>query len=166
VVVAAAATWSACGCVVASVARAVRARRRLVRCRCWSLKRYRTRQDIDRREAGDTWKESGLVFTTGIGTPMDPAVVYRHHQDICDLADVRYIRFHDLRHTCATLLLEQGVDLVTIKDLLGHAQIHTTADVYSHVRLRMQRAAIESMGDALDSDPEPDPDDSDDPTQS
>jgi integrase len=58
------------------------------------------------------------------------------------------------------------VDLVTIKDLLGHAQIHTTADVYSHVRLRIQRAAIESMGDALDNDPEPDPDDSDDPTQS
>ncbi|GGN32833.1 integrase [Actinoplanes campanulatus] len=132
-----------------------------------SLKRYRIRQDIDRREAGDTWKESGLVFTTGIGTPMDPAAVYRHHQDICDLADVRYIRFHDLRHTCATLLLEQGVDLVTIKDLLGHAQIHTTADVYSHVRLRMQRAAIESMGDALDSEDDPEADnDSDDPTHS
>jgi integrase len=63
-------------------------------------------------------------------------------------------------------LLEQGVDLVTIKDLLGHAQIHTTADVYSHVRLRMQRAAIESMGDALDNDSDLDPDDSDDPTQS
>jgi integrase len=52
------------------------------------------------------WAMSGLVFTTSVGTPMDPAAVYRHHQDICDLADVRYIRFHDLRHTCATLLLE------------------------------------------------------------
>ena len=76
-----------------------------------------------------------------------------------------------MRHTCATLLLEQGVDLVTIKDLLGHAQIHTTADVYSHVRLRIQRAAIESMGDALgaddpDLDPGRDNGDSDDPTQS
>jgi integrase len=72
-----------------------------------------------------------------------------------------------LRHTCATLLLEQGVDLVTIKDLLGHAQIHTTADVYSHVRLRMQRTAIESMGEALDSEDDPEADnDSGDPTHS
>jgi integrase len=63
---------------------------------------------------------------------MDPAAVYRHHQAVCELADVRYIRFHDLRHTCAGLLLEQGVELVTVKDLLGHAQIHTTADIYSN----------------------------------
>jgi integrase len=137
-----------------------------------SLKRYRNRQDLDRREAGDDWTDSGLVFAKRTGGPMEPATVQRHHQDICDLADVRYIRFHDLRHTCATLLLEQGVDLVTIKDLLGHAQIHTTADVYSHVRLRMQRAAIESMGDALDADDRPetgpdlDDEDSDNPSHS
>jgi integrase len=77
--------------------------------------------------------------------------VHRNHQILCDIADARHIRFHDLRHTCATLLLEQGVDLVTIKDLLGHAQIHTTADVYAHVRLRLQRKAIEAIGDALQS---------------
>lgn len=78
-------------------------------------------------------------------------MIHRTHQTLCDLADVRHIRFHDLRHTCATLLLEQGVDLVTIKDLLGHAQIHTTADVYAHVRLRLQRKAIEAMDGALKS---------------
>ncbi|OJF09629.1 tyrosine-type recombinase/integrase [Couchioplanes caeruleus] len=114
-----------------------------------TLKRHQQRQQIDRREAGTTWQDNDLVFTTPTGGPLDPATVYRSHRDICDLADVRHIRFHDLRHTCATLLLEQGVDLVTIKDLLGHAQIHTTADIYSHVRLRLQRHAIESIGDAL-----------------
>lgn len=62
-----------------------------------SLKRYRTRQGLDRRAAADTWTDNGLVFTTGRGTPMDPATVHRHHQDICDLADLRHIRFHDLR---------------------------------------------------------------------
>jgi RHS repeat-associated protein len=72
---------------------------------------------------------------------------------LCEMAGIRRIRrirFHDLRHSTATLLLEQGVELVTIKDLLGHAQIYTTADTYPHVRLRLQRDAIEAMGNALD----------------
>jgi integrase len=56
-------------------------------------------------------------------------------------AGIRRIRFHDLRHTCATLLLEQGVELITIKELLGHARISTTADIYAHVRPRLQRRA-------------------------
>ena len=116
-----------------------------------SLRRYQQRQDIDRRDAGEAWKDTGLVFANTTGGPLDPAAVHRNHQILCDIADVRSIRFHDLRHTCATLLLEQGVDLVTIKDLLGHAQIHTTADVYAHVRLRLQRKAIEAIGDALQS---------------
>ncbi|GIF38684.1 hypothetical protein Axi01nite_29950 [Actinoplanes xinjiangensis] len=124
-----------------------------------ALRRYRTRQDIDRRAAADDWSDQGLVFTNTVGGPLDSATVHRHHQVICEIADVRYIRFHDLRHTCASLLLEQGVELVTIKDLLGHAQIHTTADIYSHVRLRTQRTAVEAIGDALQSD-----DDSDEKT--
>lgn len=125
-----------------------------------SLRRYHARQAIDRRDAGSAWRDTGLVFANPTGGPLDPATVHRNHQAVCELADVRYIRFHDLRHTCATLLLEQGVDLVTIKDLLGHAQIHTTADVYSHVRLRLHRQAIESISDALtdDTPEEPEPD--------
>jgi integrase len=127
-----------------------------------SLRRYRKRQDIDRRDAGDAWRDNGLVFTNTTGGPLDPAMIHRAHQTLCELADVRHVRFHDLRHTCATLLLEQGVDLVTVKDLLGHAQIHTTADVYAHVRLRLQRKAIEAMDGALQSTNDTDhPDDTD-----
>ncbi|MDW4911458.1 tyrosine-type recombinase/integrase, partial [Streptomyces sp. ADMS] len=58
-------------------------------------------------------------------------------------------RTHDLRHSTATLLLEQGVELVVIKELLGHAHIGVTAGVYAHVRLRLQRQAIDTLGDAL-----------------
>jgi integrase len=116
-----------------------------------SLHRYKKRQEIDRREAGDRWQETGLVFANAVGGPLDPAAVYHNHVAVCDIADVRYIRFHDLRHTCASLLLEQGVELVTIKELLGHAQISTTADIYSHVRVRLQRNAIEAMNQALQS---------------
>lgn len=59
------------------------------------------------------------------------------------------IRFHDLRHSAATLLLEQGVELVVIKELLGHAHIGVAATVYAHVRLRLQRDAIDLLGHAL-----------------
>ncbi|MGR6968199.1 tyrosine-type recombinase/integrase [Streptomyces cynarae] len=64
-------------------------------------------------------------------------------------AGTRRVRFHDLRHTCATLLLEQGVQLVTIKELLGHANIGITAQVYAHVRLRLQHDAINQLSDVL-----------------
>ncbi|MFD3381251.1 MULTISPECIES: tyrosine-type recombinase/integrase [unclassified Streptomyces] len=63
---------------------------------------------------------------------------------------LRRIRFHDLRHSTATLLLEQGVELVVIKKLLGHAHIGVTATVYAHVRLRLQRQALDTLGVALD----------------
>jgi integrase len=59
------------------------------------------------------------------------------------------IRFHDLRHSTATLLLEQGVELVVIKELLGHAHIGVTSTVYAHVRLRLQRDAIDLLSRAL-----------------
>ncbi|MFD3511423.1 tyrosine-type recombinase/integrase, partial [Nocardia sp. NPDC058666] len=64
-------------------------------------------------------------------------------------AGVRRIRFHDLRHSTATLLLEQGVELVVIKKFLGHAHIGVTATAYAHVRIRLQRQAINALGDAL-----------------
>ncbi|MBT2405772.1 tyrosine-type recombinase/integrase, partial [Streptomyces sp. ISL-21] len=74
-------------------------------------------------------------------------------------------RTHDLRHSTATLLLEQGVELVVIKELLGHAHIGVTATVYAHVRLRLQRDAIDLLGHALRNPAEAggQPDDSDDP---
>ncbi|MFE6056405.1 tyrosine-type recombinase/integrase, partial [Kitasatospora sp. NPDC056446] len=72
-------------------------------------------------------------------------------------------RTHDLRHSTATLLLEQGVELVVIKELLGHAHIGVTATVYAHVRLRLQRDAIDLLGHTLGNASEADPDDGDDP---
>ncbi len=64
-------------------------------------------------------------------------------------ADLRRIRFHDLRHSPATLLLVQGVELVVVKELLGHAHIDVTATVYAHVRIRLQRDAIDTLSTAL-----------------
>jgi integrase len=94
-------------------------------------------------------------FTTRHGGMINPANVSRDFKALLQRAGLRTIRFHDLRHSCASLLLDQGVDLVVIKELLGHAHISITADTYAHVRLHLQRDAIERMGDALDDRPEP-----------
>jgi integrase len=122
-----------------------------------SLRAHRDRQQAEREAAREAWQPYGLVFTKPDGTPIEASTLTRHFAKLCDTAGIRRIRFHDLRHSCATLLLEQGVDLVTIKDLLGHAQIHITADVYAHVRPRLQRDAIEAMGHALRTAPDDDP---------
>ncbi|MBC3842136.1 tyrosine-type recombinase/integrase [Streptacidiphilus sp. 4-A2] len=80
---------------------------------------------------------------------MEGATLNRHFNALLRRAALRRIRFHDLRHSAATLLLEQGVELVVIKELLGHAHIGVTATVYAHVRLRLQRDAIDLLGNAL-----------------
>jgi integrase len=90
------------------------------------------------------------VFTTVQGRPIDPTNLTRTFTALLRKAGLRRIRFHDLRHSTATLLLEQGVELVVIKELLGHAHIGVTATVYAHVRLRLQRDAINTLSTALD----------------
>ncbi|MFK4148938.1 tyrosine-type recombinase/integrase [Streptomyces sp. NPDC004065] len=125
-----------------------------------SLKEHRQQQIREREIAGSAWRDSGLVFTTPTGRPLDPANLTRRFRSFLDRAGLRRIRFHDLRHSTATLLLEQGVDLVVIKELLGHAHIGVTAGVYAHVRLRLQRDAIDALGHALggqDDDPDDPP---------
>jgi integrase len=123
-----------------------------------SLKNHREHQQQERQVAGTAWSDSRLVFTTPTGGPLDPANLTHRFGRLLNRAGLRRIRFHDLRHSTATLLLEQGVDLVVIKELLGHAHIGVTAGVYAHVRLRLQRQAINALGDALDAG-DHDPDD-------
>ncbi|MFJ1899535.1 tyrosine-type recombinase/integrase [Streptomyces sp. NPDC088115] len=123
-----------------------------------SLEQHRDRQLQERDAAGTGWKDSGYVFTRTDGAPIEGSTLTRHFNTLLHQARLRRIRFHDLRHSTATLLLEQGVELVVIKELLGHAHIGVTATVYAHVRLRLQRDAIDLLSHALRK-----PDDSDEP---
>lgn len=116
-----------------------------------SLKLHHEQQKREREAAGTTWRHDGLVFTTVQGRPIDPTNLTRAFTTLLRKAGFRRIRFHDLRHSTATLLLEQGVELVVIKELLGHAHIGVTATVYAHVRLRLQRDAIDTLSTALGS---------------
>jgi integrase len=116
-----------------------------------SLKLHHEQQQHEREAAGAAWQDSGHVFTTAQGGSIDPTNLTRAFTTLLRKAGLRRIRFHDLRHSTATLLLEQGVELVVIKELLGHAHIGVTATVYAHVRLRLQRDAIDTLSTALDS---------------
>ncbi|SCG06744.1 Site-specific recombinase XerD, partial [Streptomyces sp. MnatMP-M17] len=102
-----------------------------------SLKHHHEQQQHEREGAGAARQQDGHVFTTAQGRPIDPTNLTRAFTTLLRRAGLRRIRFHDLRHSTATLLPEQGVELVVIKELLGHAHIGVTATVYAHVRLRL-----------------------------
>jgi integrase len=114
-----------------------------------SMNLHQEQQQREREAAGTTWQHNGHVFTTAQGRAIAPTNLTRTFNMLLRTAGLRRIRFHDLRHSTATLLLEQGVKLVVIKELLGHAHIGVTATVYAHVRLRFQRDAIDSLSTAL-----------------
>jgi integrase len=128
-----------------------------------SLKLHHEQQQLECKAAGTVCQHSGHVFTTAQGGSIDPTNLTRAFTTLLRKAGLRRIRFHDLRHSTATLLLEQGVELVVIKELLGHARIGVTATVYAHVRL--QRDAINTLSTALDGPADHDPtrDDDNDP---
>ena len=88
--------------------------------------------------AGKAWQESGLVFTSPIGSALDPGSVTREFRAMLKTAGLPAIRFHDLRHPAATLLLSQGVDPRTIMETLGHSQISLTMNTYSYVLPALQ----------------------------
>ena len=119
-----------------------------------ALLEHRTMQEQERRLAGSRWKEADYVFTTGIGTPMEPRNLERAYQQILALAGLHHIRIHDLRHTAATLLLTQGVHPRVVMELLGHSQIAITMNTYSHVVPALMKEAANQMDAALKT-PEP-----------
>jgi integrase len=91
------------------------------------------------------WTEHGLVFTTNVGTPINPRNLIRHFKKKIGEADLPEIRFHDLRHTTATLLLESNTHPKIVQELLGHSSIILTLDQYSHVIPTLQQEAAKSL---------------------
>lgn len=119
-----------------------------------ALKRHRDRQEGERARAGDGWVESGLVFTASSGRPLQPRNLATTYGRLLDHVEVPRIRFHDLRHTCATLLLGRGVSPRVVMDILGHSQIAVTMNIYAHVMPTMQDKAAGEMDAALGSEAE------------
>lgn len=114
-----------------------------------ALRTQRRLQNELRLAAGPRWRGEGHVFTTPIGTPIDPRNLTTEFHALCEEAGLGRRRFHALRHSAATLMLAQGVPLAVISDVLGHASYAITADVYAKVSDDLKHEAAAAMDAAL-----------------
>jgi integrase len=115
-----------------------------------ALRRHRTAQKEQRRKLGTLWQDHGLVFTTQIGTPLNRHnVTTRSFKPLLKQTGLPEIRFHDLRHTCATLMLVGGIHPKVVQEMLGHANVTITLDTYSHLLPDMQDIAVEKLDELL-----------------
>jgi integrase len=117
-----------------------------------ALRRHRARQLEERLAAGPEWHDTGLVFTTRKGSPLEPRNQVRHFKALLKRAGLTESRFHDLRHTAASLLLAQGVHPRVVMEILGHSRISITMDTYSHVMPSMMNEAAAKMDAILSRD--------------
>lgn len=107
------------------------------------LKEWRTHQKKMKMAFRDTFVDNNLIFTTSTGKPIFPRSLTTQFNQLIKTANVPKIRFHDLRHTHATMCLEAGMSLKEVQDRLGHSSIKTTGDVYAHVTESMKEKSAE-----------------------
>jgi integrase len=111
-----------------------------------ALERHAQRQGQQRAMGGSEWADSGLVFTNERGGAVEPRnLLSRSFAPLLSDAGIPHVRFHDLRHTAATLMAAQGVHTKVVSEMLGHASVGITLDLYSHVTPSMAQQAVIAM---------------------
>jgi integrase len=105
------------------------------------LQEHRMKQNQDRILAGDRWKENHLIFPSSIGTPLNQMNLYKRFIGLLDKAGLPRVRFHDLRHTSASLLLIHKIPMIVVSRRLGHYKVSFTMDTYGHMVPEMQEEA-------------------------
>jgi integrase len=100
-----------------------------------ALCEHKRRQFRERSDAWPDWEDHGLVFPSRRGTPMEPDNLRRSWSVIRTAAGLPGVRFHDLRHTCVTLLLDLGVPPHVVREIVGHSAIEVTMTIYAHASL-------------------------------
>jgi len=114
------------------------------------LKVHLERQQEEMERLGGLYRDQGLVFTTEVGTLINPTNLRKRSLSfLLERAGLKRIRFHDLRHTCATLLLSKNVHPKYVQELLGHSSVTITLDTYSHVIPGMGKHTTQAMEDTL-----------------
>lgn len=114
-----------------------------------TLKRHRIHQLEAKLQAGPAWVEHDLVFCTSVGTPVNPNWVLERFKKLLKKAGLPDMRFHDLRHSIATILLSMGTHPKVVQELLGHNRIQETVDTYSQVLPTIHKEAIQKLEDVL-----------------
>ncbi len=112
-----------------------------------ALKQHRARQLESRLKAGGAWRDHDLVFCNIYGGFLDPGNLLHMFRALLKEAGLPHMRFHDLRHSAATILLSMGIHPKVVQELLGHSAISMTMDTYSHVLPSMHQEAMEKMDD-------------------
>jgi len=115
------------------------------------LRKYKIDQQAQRILLDGSLVDSNLVFSNINGKPLDPGVVSHTFSKVLKKAKLPHIRFHDLRHTHATLLLKAGIHPKIVSERLGHANIGITLDTYSHVLPGLQEKAARRLDEMLES---------------
>jgi site-specific recombinase XerD len=111
-----------------------------------ALRRHCEHQLEQRAAAGTAWQDDRLVFCNAIGRPLTGSVILQwKFQPLLARAGLPRIRFHDLRHTAATLMLLQGIHPKVVSEMLGHGSVSITLDLYSHVLPSIQREAADAV---------------------
>lgn len=116
-----------------------------------SLTAHKLRQEQDKQLASTRWKDDDFVFANPTtGTPLDPRTLIKYFYQVRKAAGITGLRFHDLRHSCASFLLAHGVAVKMVSEMMGHASTAFTMDVYGHVLPRMQQQAVGEMNAIFD----------------
>lgn len=113
------------------------------------LMQHKEKQEAQKADVGDRWQENDLVFPSSIGTPLDKFRVSHEFKKLLRSTGLPDIRFHDLRHTSISFLLDMGTPLNTVQRRAGHAKASTTADIYGHAMARSQEEAAEKIEDLV-----------------
>ena len=111
------------------------------------LKRRKEELDQHKKWLGNAYDEHDLVICRGNGSPIRPGNFTKAFKDFLARHNMRTIRFHDLRHSCASLMLQSGVAMKTASEILGHSSIAITADLYTHVMQKTKEEAAGKIGD-------------------
>ena len=109
------------------------------------LREHRLHQELLKEKVGQHWQENDLIFPNGVGAPGDPSNLRKDFNQTLARAGLSKIRFHDLRHTAASLLLNNNVPVIVVSKMLGHSKPSVTLDIYGHLYHESQGEAAEIM---------------------
>lgn len=114
-----------------------------------ALRLHRERQRLQMAVAGQRWQDNDLIFPSSVGTPLNPSNLRLDFNRVIKLAGVPKVRFHDLRHTAASLMLNNGIPVIVVSKILGHSKPSITLDIYGHLYNEMQGEASRLMDELV-----------------